>query len=242
MQHVILTRFNIKDYQWRALPSSSWMDHRLTLFERLCFPSVESQSQQNFTWIVFVHPRTDSHSLRRLRRLQDRRFFELAFYETYSPELASEVVLRYAKNAERMITTRFDNDDALHSDYVNVVQQYLGVGRLRWLNFDQGLKLGAKGIYTAHHLSNAFLSRVECAPKVITALTRMHSIVHRTEEMQHVRGFRGWLQVIHGRNVANIIGGRKPTPTLKEALALLDGYCPIVCDAVKRIYQDEQYR
>jgi hypothetical protein len=218
------------------------MDHRLRLFERFCFPSIESQTEQNFTWLVFLHPRTDRSDIRRLARLQNRRFFEMAFTEQCDKQYLSSIACSYADADDLLITTRFDNDDALHSDYMRRVQKTLAGTSIRWLNFDQGLRMDYKGVYTSHHRSNAFLSRIERVPDVITALTPRHSDIRKTELVEHVRDFRGWLQVVHGRNVANAIGKQAPTSSLKTALSLLEGYCPAVCEVVHGIYKKKAHK
>jgi hypothetical protein len=243
MQHLLLTRFNVHAFPRRGLPTLEWLQHRLRLFERFCFPSIEKQTEQRFTWLIFVHPDTDRPVIRRLVRLQQRRFFEIVATERCDQAFLSSAACSYVNNGECLISTRFDNDDALHSDYIRRVQLHFQGGTgLRWLNVDRGLKLDRKGLYASRHSSNAFLSRIERAPQIITALTSLHSDIRKTEKVEHLDDFRGWLQVVHGSNVANEIGDATPCPSLDSAMSHLDGFCPEVRDLVYEIYRKKRRR
>jgi N-acetylglucosaminyl-diphospho-decaprenol L-rhamnosyltransferase len=237
MKHLLLTRFNVDAFSKRglSLPSDSWLEHRLSLFEQFCFPSVESQTEQDFTWLIFLHPSTEARVVKRLRRLQERRAFEICFTVSCDAQYLSALASRYT-GADGLLTTRLDNDDALHSDFVRMVQSAMRESQPSWLNFDHGLQLDFKGIHRSHHKSNAFLSRLECTPQIFTALLERHSDVIFSEEVEHIVNIRAWLQTVHGRNVANRVKKHAPAVSRETALRFLDGYCSAILDYVELIY------
>ena len=58
IQHFIVTRFNQCAHADAPLVSDEWMKDRFVLFERICLPSVEAQTDQDFRLILCCHGRT----------------------------------------------------------------------------------------------------------------------------------------------------------------------------------------
>ena len=62
LQHFILTRFNLllwnKDKKGSKVRTVKWLEHRFTLFEKYCLPSVKNQTCQDFEWIVLLDSST----------------------------------------------------------------------------------------------------------------------------------------------------------------------------------------
>jgi hypothetical protein len=235
MKYLLLTRFNVNAFPCLGLPSETWMNHRLEIFERLCFPSVECQTDQNFDWIIFLHPQTSTSAVRRLASLQQRRFFELYFTDNSDVAVLSAVADQYREGGS-LITTRLDNDDVIHEDFVKMVRQKMSEKEEHWLNFDLGLRLDHRGLFTKHHRSNAFLSRLEHVPPMSTSLATKHSHISTQANVEHDSTCRAWLQVVHGRNVCNRVGQSSSPVLWSSAKRLLDGYAPQVKKYVASIY------
>lgn len=73
-QHFIITRFNIPfmaDEHASFLFSETYLSRRYELFERYCFPSIQSQTCQQFTWLVFFDERTPQTFRQRNQQLHD---------------------------------------------------------------------------------------------------------------------------------------------------------------------------
>jgi hypothetical protein len=57
-QHFVLTTFNVrrkdfeKDKHGNPVLTEEWLEHRITLFEKFCFPSMRNQSNLDFRWLV----------------------------------------------------------------------------------------------------------------------------------------------------------------------------------------------
>ena len=75
MQHFILTRFNIflwnRDKKGNTVRDSDWQEHRFTLFERYCLPSIIHQTCQNFEWIVLFDEKTPIDYKRKISEYQN---------------------------------------------------------------------------------------------------------------------------------------------------------------------------
>lgn len=57
-----LTRFNIllwqKDKEGSPVRTKKWLNHRFSLFEKYCLPSIKNQTCQDFEWIVLLDSTT----------------------------------------------------------------------------------------------------------------------------------------------------------------------------------------
>ena len=62
LQHFILTRFNIllwrQDKKGSKVRTTKWLEHRFSLFEKYCLPSIKNQTYQKFEWIVLFDSMT----------------------------------------------------------------------------------------------------------------------------------------------------------------------------------------
>ena len=62
LQHFLLTRFNImlwrQDKEGKKVRTTKWLEHRFTLFEKYCLPSIKNQTCQDFEWIVLFDSMT----------------------------------------------------------------------------------------------------------------------------------------------------------------------------------------
>ena len=131
IQHFILTRFNIRiftqDKNGKAVRTADWLEHRFEVFERYCLPSIAKQTCKDFEWIVLFDSETPSEYKEKLPGYREvcpqfipvfvepskGRYFRQIFRET--------VVDRV--NAERVLTTYLDNDDALSVRFVEDIQR-----------------------------------------------------------------------------------------------------------------------
>ena len=88
------------------------MEHRWRLFEAFCLPSVQCQTAARFRWLVRFDPATPEAHRQRFRRLT-------AGMTNVSPLWRAEpfsaaIGALLDPSAELLLTTRLDNDDALH--------------------------------------------------------------------------------------------------------------------------------
>jgi hypothetical protein len=119
MHHHVITRFNIRS---RLLYDDSWFVHRLGLFEKYTLPSMERQTNTNFTWhILFDRERTEAHMDKVENLKRSNGFISLHFFEKDDRPI-THLAKQISAREEPLLTTRIDNDDIAHPDYVQLIQ------------------------------------------------------------------------------------------------------------------------
>jgi hypothetical protein len=234
--HFIVTKYNLslysdpdRRYQVGGDPDR-WMEQRFRLFSTFTVPSLMGQSRQDFTWFVFVDQKTPAGFIQQLEDVAagfpsmrlvplDRRQVEF---------LTSEVRHSGARVA---ITSRIDNDDAWHKDYVRYVQDgEFPLGTLVDFQDSYWLDVSRRELYLCTsrwwtdprwwrswrtllqpRISNS-PSTIESAAEALTVLVDEHRRLihhfrrHRTVQVRD-RPYR--LVTCHDSNLINEIGGRE---------------------------------
>jgi Putative rhamnosyl transferase len=166
LQHFLLTNFNVrlgwrKDARGAPVLTEEWMEHRWPLFETFCLPSVRGQSLQRFQWLVRLDASTADHHRQRFQWLIAGMPNVIPLWGGESFRTAIDRLLD--PPTELVLTTRLDNDDALHRDALARVQGSVSDFVPEFLNFPNGYRfVRADGqLYGVRHASNPFLSLVE---------------------------------------------------------------------------------
>jgi len=121
--HLLITRFNL-NYGDLYPYSEAWMEHRMALFERYCLPSVRRQRCTGFAWrVYFDRARTAAYEAR-VHALLDRPGLHPVFVDSPAGMIADLRAQAPAPSPAQglFLTTRLDNDDVLHPDFVRDVQ------------------------------------------------------------------------------------------------------------------------
>ncbi|MBZ9787848.1 putative rhamnosyl transferase [Psychroflexus sp. CAK57W] len=130
MKQFLITRFNLKIEGWNFtkhgenINSEKWLENRFSLFENYCLPSVKNQSNLDFKWCIFFDKQTPTKFIQKIKD------YELTFpnivplYVENSDELIDNFKKYYSDNYNEdfIITTRLDNDDLIHKDFINEIQ------------------------------------------------------------------------------------------------------------------------
>lgn len=224
MFHVVLTRFNIASpgREVAIRNSPGWLDRRFELFERYCLPSMAGQANRDFRWIIFFDKDTPDIFKERVERDREIFPFEPHYVGVFAGSNMGEVVRPLVPADETMIlTTRFDNDDAVSTDFINRIQQAArGQPAGTVLNFTNGIAMRDGRLYHASDRSNPFTTLVEHEPsRVETIWAARHHELGAKFSIQQVGGKPVWLQVVHDENVTNRIKG-----SLVGDTAVLDGF------------------
>lgn len=130
-QHFIITQFSIrKEYFIRKkalgpLRSKS-LDHRFVVFEITCLPSILSQTNQDFTWIILVDPELPLKYRTRLIQLVSSRHDTHLVDFHYDLRIHKLDWLKPWLNEETqfVITTVFDDDDAISCGFTEYFKTY----------------------------------------------------------------------------------------------------------------------
>jgi Putative rhamnosyl transferase len=213
--HVILTRFNVR-YVGPGDRSigldADWLQDRFDLFERFCLPSVLSQNQKQFVWLIFFDEATPEPFASRARNLSREHpniytVFSGALPLSAVKEAVNEVL---PNRPDWLLTTRLDNDDGLHPEFVSTVQLAQRFEQAEVLNCPIGMILSGNRAYQRRDDSNAFISLSEPFSSFETIFSILrHVYAGESFPVRQVGSGPLWLQVVHPNNISNRIRGRR---------------------------------
>lgn len=211
-RHLILTRFNMRIEQCEPR-GLDWLEHRFEIFERFCLPSVRSQTNQNFDWLVFFHPDMPAAYRERVRVYSEwKAFVPVYSRNVFDLAMVQGVAAELVQGFSHLITTRLDNDDAICKTFVEAIQRRFVEQDFQFLNFTNGYIWKKEKLYPTQHFSNPFVSLVERAEKCSTVYCRNHMELHHVGPILQIPDAAAWLQVVHGRNLSNDVWGIAEEP------------------------------
>jgi len=197
---------------------NSWLKERKKLFEKYCLPSVLNQTSKNFYWLIRFDKQTPE-----------------SFYEDYLKhkniyiifESFKDWIDRYlGKNSfEYVITSRLDNDDCYHKEYIKEVQKrfepktkIIDVDGYQYVLDKNYLTQGKYTKYNFRGLTSPFFSLIEPAKNIKTVYCHDHLTIHShlgTNVKRSRINKKLFLQTVHKKNVAN---------TEMGAIVMIDGF------------------
>ncbi len=174
-KHFIVTRFNLrtsnnkwnKDKNINRTIDNSWMLYRINIFNQYCLPSVLNQSCENFTWIICLDIETDEKFRLFFHTLSQKYSFIVPLYIDGMQNLNSkykEYIINQLGNEKYIITSRLDNDDILHRDYIKKIQEQFDFQKYQAVNFLKILMISPENknkIHIDYSFSNHFISLIE---------------------------------------------------------------------------------
>lgn len=214
--HVIVTRFNLPSEGFESLvrAKEGWLRDRIELFERYCLPSVQSQKNQAFHWLIYFDPASPEWLKRRVQKHADDKAYIPIFRPSIDvTELVSEIRNITGGDGARLITTRLDNDDALAVDFVDRLQESAPKDGRAAIYFARGLIKSDTHLYLRLDKRNAFASVVEDWTSPSTCWSGWHSLLGKRMRSFELYGDPAWLQVVHGGNISNRVRGRMVSPS-----------------------------
>ncbi|WP_242091629.1 glycosyltransferase [Aestuariivivens sediminicola] len=218
--HFIITRFNLRQSIWEndknqiQVNDIVWLEDRYKLFKKFCFPSVQSQFNQNFKWLVFFDSKTPIAFKNMNTLLHDEYGNFIPIYvdsfELFGTSLPKIVENYRNKDKSFVVTTRLDNDDCFHKEAVAVIQKHFISKSLTIIELCHGLclqighkkKLSLKKNITY----GPFISLIENAKKAnsfLTVYNREHTQWEGAAYYIPITSGYYWMQIIHKRNVIN---------------------------------------
>ncbi|HLM20291.1 MAG TPA: glycosyltransferase, partial [Propionibacteriaceae bacterium] len=208
-----MTRYNIpvRFAKERNPLDPEWLDDRDALFRQLCLPSIEQQTDQDFTWMVFFHPETP------LRYYEDLRERYTVLFAHSPQDMLATVRGRVTQCRGPVVTTRFDNDDCLSKRFVSTTK---GLARIiveqadlfslpHVIRYAWGLYRDAStgAVREKRDTGGPFVSLVEHAESgclLQTAFAKMHDKMNGSFNSTVIENkVPMWLINIHGGNAGN---------------------------------------
>ena len=212
----MITRFNIK-LSFLSAPEAApklmrncpeWLEHRFALFEKYCVPSILNQSCRRFHWVLLIDPGTPSPYRKRmeqiLKPLRNR-------VSVLSPKSCFvKAFLSFAQgrssHAAHLITTRLDNDDAIHEHHIQRVQDSFDAQDYTFVAFAKGYRFSPSTfeLRVFPYCKNPFASLIErFSPDSTSIYCGNHAHLHKKGPFIMINDLFGWVQVIHDKNIAN---------------------------------------
>jgi hypothetical protein len=229
--HFILTKFNVRTFQdSKRGCDPDWLETRFNIFQEFCYPSVHSQSNQNFKWLVFFDTNTPEIFKERISEFSVWENFVPLYldfplpYGEFSDAARAVVREQVTDGCEYLITTWLDNDDSICVDYVDMIQDNFTQQESETINFILGYQLCNGKAYIDFEISNHFISLIEKynPDSFKTCLCRPHKQLYEvSHSSRQILCKPSWIEVVHGSNYMNVYrkGFRIP---LEE---ILDDFC-----------------
>lgn len=214
LPHVFLTRFNLPANRVeQSIFSDEWLTDRMRLFERYTVPSVRQQT--DVRWIIYLDQATPQWLRDRMSELAG----ELSLWPFYldralTPETIRSHLEQVVPEGGSVMTSNLDNDDGLASDYVDRLRSLVPASRPVALYLTQGLIRTEGEVYRRSDRRNAFSAVVDDLSSATfeTCWSRFHNELEEAMPAVREDGAPAWLQVVHGRNVSNRVGGTLASP------------------------------
>lgn len=197
-KHFLITRFNLKKADWKtnkknkALLTDEWHRNRFKLFMDYCFPSVASQTNKNFDWIVFFDTSTKEEFRKIVSSLQkELPNFKPFYIDGMDQFLPATKDYIKGFNQEYIISTGIDNDDCISKHFIDEIQQKFDQQEFMALDFIDGytiqtqceIKIGKK-----LHQYNPFISLLERNKDPKTIRDRSHRNWKKEKNVLQIRG------------------------------------------------------
>lgn len=213
--HFFLTKFNVRSFpELKPGCEPAWLEKRFKLFDQFCFPSVHKQSNQNFKWLVFFDVDTPQDFKQKISAYakQWENFVPVYLdcplpYGEFPDEVRKVVRQHIPEDCEYLITTWLDNDDAIHKDYVQMIQDNFSQQESETINFFFGYQLADGKLYFDFELANHFISLIEkYNPESFnTCLCRPHKELYEVcKSAKKIFCKPVWIEVVHGSNYMNV--------------------------------------
>ncbi len=221
--HFILTRFNVP-LQFDLPPGQQprhmgidpgWLARRFDLFERVCLASVARQTEPDFQWLVFLDVATPAAFRDRMAALAAAHpFLRPVFCSRFDDPTVLPEIRRRETPGRLRITTRLDNDDAIHPHLIarvrRLAQRHAPCQDLQrgfFISFPIGCCEREGNFYLQRYRYNPFASYVSASETGRTVLGADHRYVADVAPVIFDWCRPMWCQVIHEENVANRLRG-----------------------------------
>jgi hypothetical protein len=225
-RHFVLTPFFVRRQmggeKTRPLPPAAWLAERLAIFEARCLPTIVNQTSQDFDWLLFFDPETPEAEMETFKALiAPYPNVHLRFCNDWVKQTITDAVRTEAgPDLKWVLTTRLDNDDGWHEQFVERLHAEVRVGTRELLNFTRGYIISDDKAYSYEHRSNAFISFSEPIESFDTPFAISHELLATLAPIRQIDTTPSFYQFVHGDNVSNKVRGtRVPIETALAGFA-----------------------
>lgn len=225
--HYVITRFNIKqsfgckprkpeeNFMQKNL-DEKYLSNRFTIFENYTLPSLQNQTNKNFKWLLLFHKNTPEKFKQMLYKWEQiMPQIQPVFLE--EDEKWNITTYRKKNNQEQedfYITSRIDNDDAYHKEYIEKIQNYVQANPVSpcILTFPKGMQYSVetKKLYQYPYEANHFTTMLSKEDSLYTQIYQLnHSKIFEHQEEINIHVLKEekpmWLEIVHETNFINHI-------------------------------------
>jgi hypothetical protein len=136
LHHFIITRFSIYDNNSTSfkltrktrknqikskLFNTQRLDFKFKVFDKMTYPSIQNQTCKNYSWLIYASDYLPEKYKEKLNTYSNKHT-KIIYVKNFS-EMNSNLS-SLLKNKENYTTVRLDDDDGLHSDFLQHLNQY----------------------------------------------------------------------------------------------------------------------
>ena len=211
--HVLTTRFNVR---FAHSPSSSahalslpWLEERGALFERYCLPSVLYQTRRPDVWLIWLDEDTPPQFRERVKQWQAQAgFIRPVYVGPFDVPVAVESLREHCDlSGGWLLSSRLDNDDAIHPRFFETLRRHTVEGRREFLNVTRGLIVSSGKCYRKSITANPFIAFSEPSSDPTTVWAEQHGLLGNIAPVRQLALRDGWIQIVHGGNLSNTTRG-----------------------------------
>jgi len=209
-QHLVVTRYTLKGWAYDEF-SPEWLEERMRVFRTYCLPSM-AQQDVDFTWLILCDETTDPDYVESIRASAK----SVPALQVVTTSRERGIWSRHAvasvldDDTDLLITTRLDNDDALHAGALEAMQEYVepfarsSHGGLL-IRFPRGYRYDEPSgrMYSSYWMDSPFITLFEKVDRdrkdVRNVYFAQHPRIHLEVATHLEESIPAWLQVIHGR-------------------------------------------
>lgn len=173
-KHFVVTRFNVRtenpnwsnDKNNNPVLTDDWMRYRISIFQEYCLPSVLNQTCCNFEWIICLDTETSVQYKAYFDKLRTEHSFIVPIYADNMADFNKKykAYIINNTNVHYVITSRLDNDDLVHKDYIRIIQEQFNDQKFQAINFTKILMISnmrKDKLFISYSFSNHFISLIE---------------------------------------------------------------------------------
>jgi len=211
VKHFLITKINLESSLW--IPrltkrmgylrfNDDYLNNMLELFGKYTVPAVESQSCQEFTWLVFIHKDTKDEWKEKFRNKVDNLI-----------EVTKDKDIKHHIDRcdQDIITTNLDSDDSISIDYLSEIQSFYYKNKKDLkipsvISYYSGFLLSETRqlIAIQVHIYNPFISLVESGKDIKTVSFYKHNSIENCIPALYKVSDKGmWMSVCHDKNIVN---------------------------------------
>ena len=228
-EFILITYFN-----WGNNPiaiEEEYLSKRFEIFDKYTFPSVNTQTDKDFTWFIMLNGKTPQKYRDIFEEYKKKASMNLiaVYFDNFDDSIGEpgnlNIALKkyYPKSSSKWnLTCRFDNDDMLAKDYVEKMKENFRPVNNMFINFDNGfnLDLQTNTLNNYEHNSSHFIGYVEKSKSLETMKTAyhfQHSICKSYGVVRRIRNNKPlWCEICHDTNRLNYFRGTPASENDRE--------------------------